>query len=320
MIDIQAVQEQGQKIINNVSKVIVGKEETVTLLLTALFAGGHVLLEDVPGSGKTKLAKSLAASLDADFARIQFTPDLLPGDVTGMNVYNRKTEEFELHKGPAFTNILLADEINRATPRTQAGLLECMEEKQVTIDGVSYLLSEPFFVIATQNPIENAGTFPLPEAQLDRFMMKLSMGLPTKEEEKEILRRFGKEDPLETLTAVISREEFLQIKKAISEVFVHEAIEEYLACIAAATRNNSKIILGVSTRGILALLHCAKAYAALSGRNYCIPDDVKKLAVPVLAHRLQISYGYQQGREAENIIEEILKEVPVPTEDFSLIR
>ena len=320
MMDIQSVQEQGQKIINNVSKVIVGKEETVTLLLTALFAGGHVLLEDVPGSGKTKLAKSLAASLDADFARVQFTPDLLPGDVTGMNVYNRKTEEFELHKGPAFTNILLADEINRATPRTQAGLLECMEEKQVTIDGVSYLLSEPFFVIATQNPIENAGTFPLPEAQLDRFMMKLSMGLPTKEEEKEILRRFGKEDPLETLTAVMNREEFLQMKKAISEVFVHEAIEEYLACIATATRNNSKIILGVSTRGILALLHCAKAYAALNGRNYCIPDDVKKLAVPVLAHRLQISYGYQQGREAENIIEEILKEVPVPTEDFSIIR
>ena len=319
-MDIQVVQQQGQKVIDNIGKVIVGKEETVTLLLTALLAGGHVLLEDVPGSGKTKLAKSLAASLDADFARVQFTPDLLPGDVTGMNVYNRKTEEFELHKGPAFTNILLADEINRATPRTQAGLLECMEEKQVTIDGVSYGLSEPFFVIATQNPIENAGTFPLPEAQLDRFMMKLSMGLPTKEEEKEILRRFGKEDPLETLTAVMNREEFLQMKKAISEVFVHEAIEEYLACIATATRNNSKIILGVSTRGILALLHCAKAYAALNGRNYCIPDDVKKLAVPVLAHRLQISYGYQQGREAESMIEEILKEVPVPTEDFSLIR
>jgi len=319
-MDIQVVQQQGQKVIDNIGKVIVGKEETVTLLLTALFAGGHVLLEDVPGSGKTKLAKSLAASLDADFARVQFTPDLLPGDVTGMNVYNRKTEEFELHKGPAFTNILLADEINRATPRTQAGLLECMEEKQVTIDGVSYGLSEPFFVIATQNPIENAGTFPLPEAQLDRFMMKLSMGLPTKEEEKEILRRFGKEDPLETLIAVMNGEEFLQMKKAISEVFVHEAIEEYLACIAAATRNNSKIILGVSTRGTIALLHCVKAYAALSGRNYCIPDDVKKLAVPVLAHRLQISYGYQQGREAENIMEEILKEVPVPTEDFSLIR
>lgn len=319
-MDIQVVQQQGQKVIDNIGKVIVGKEETVTLLLTALFAGGHVLLEDVPGSGKTKLAKSLAASLDADFARVQFTPDLLPGDVTGMNVYNRKTEEFELHKGPAFTNILLADEINRATPRTQAGLLECMEEKQVTIDGVSYGLSEPFFVIATQNPIENAGTFPLPEAQLDRFMMKLSMGLPTKEEEKEILRRFGKEDPLETLIAVMNGEEFLQMKKAISEVFVHEAIEEYLVSIAAATRNNSKIILGVSTRGTIALLHCVKAYAALSGRNYCIPDDVKKLAVPVLAHRLQISYGYQQGREAENIMEEILKEVPVPTEDFSLIR
>ena len=319
-MDIQSVQEQGQKIINNVGKVIVGKEETVTLLLTALLAGGHVLLEDVPGSGKTKLAKSLAASLDADFARVQFTPDLLPGDVTGMNVYNRKSEEFELHKGPVFTNILLADEINRATPRTQAGLLECMEEKQVTIDGVSYLLSEPFFVIATQNPVENAGTFPLPEAQQDRFIMKLSMGLPTKEEEQEILRRFGKEDPLRTLAPVIGKEEFTLMKQAAGEVFVHEAIEEYLVSIAAATRNNSKIILGVSTRGTLALLHCVKAYAALSGREYCIPDDVKKLAGPVLAHRLQISYGYQQGREAENIIEEILKEVPIPTEDFSLIR
>lgn len=319
-MDIQSVQEQGQKIINNVGKVIVGKEETVTLLLTTLLAGGHVLLEDVPGSGKTKLAKALAASMEADFARVQFTPDLLPGDVTGMNVYNRKTEEFELHKGPAFTNILLADEINRATPRTQAGLLECMEEKQVTIDGVSYPLSEPFFVIATQNPVENAGTFPLPEAQLDRFMMKISMGLPTKEEEKEILHRFGKEDPLMRLTPVIGKGEFDLMKQAVGEVFVHETIEEYLVSIAAATRNSSKVILGVSTRGTLALLHCVKAYAALNGRNYCIPDDVKKLAVPVLAHRLQISYGYQQGREAENIIEEILKEVSIPTEDFSQIR
>ncbi len=317
---MKVVQEQGQKVIDNIGKVIVGKEETARLLLTALLAGGHVLLEDVPGSGKTKLAKSLAASLDADFTRVQFTPDLLPGDVTGMNVYNRKSEEFELHKGPVFTNILLADEINRATPRTQAGLLECMEEKQVTIDGVSYPLSEPFFVIATQNPVENAGTFPLPEAQLDRFIMKLSMGLPTKEEEKEILYRFGKEDPLKTLTPVIGKEEFNLMKQAVSEVFVHEAIEEYLVSIAAATRNNGKIILGVSTRGTLALLHCAKAYAALEGRNYCIPDDVKKLAVPVLAHRLQISYGYQQGKEAENIMEEILKSVTIPTEDFTQIK
>lgn len=320
MMDIQVVQKQGQKVIENVGKVIVGKEDTITLLLTAFLAGGHVLLEDVPGSGKTKLAKALAASMEADFSRIQFTPDLLPGDVTGMNVYNRKTEEFELHKGPAFTNILLADEINRATPRTQAGLLECMEEKQVTIDGISYPLSEPFLVIATQNPIENAGTFPLPEAQLDRFMMKLSMGLPSQEEEKEILHRFGREDALLKLTAVINQEEFMQMKEAASKVFVHESIEEYLVSIAAATRNNSKIILGVSTRGTLALLHCVKAYAALNGRNYCIPDDVKKLAVPVLAHRLQISYGYQQRKEAENLVTEILKEVPIPTEDFSQIK
>ncbi|MBQ9928359.1 MAG: MoxR family ATPase [Lachnospiraceae bacterium] len=314
------VQKQGEKLIANIGKVIVGKDETAKLLLTALLAGGHVLLEDVPGSGKTKLARSLAASLQAEFARIQFTPDLLPSDVTGMNIYNRKTDEFELHKGPAFTNILLADEINRATPRTQAGLLECMEEKQVTIDGVSYQLPEPFFVIATQNPVENAGTFPLPEAQLDRFIMKLSMGLPSQEEEQQILRRFGKEDPLKTLTPAITTEEFSQMKKKAETVFVHEAIEEYLVKIAAATRNNDKIIMGVSTRGTLALLHCAKAYAALEGREYCIPDDIRKLAVPVLAHRLVISYGYQQGKEAENLIAEILKKTEVPTEDFSQIR
>jgi len=317
---MQSVKEQGNKVIENVSKVIVGKEELTKLLLATMLAGGHVLLEDVPGSGKTKLAKTLASSMDASFSRIQFTPDLLPGDITGMNIYNRKSDAFELHKGPVFTNILLADEINRATPRTQSGLLECMEEKQVTIDGKCYILSELFFVIATQNPIETAGTFPLPEAQLDRFMMKLSMGLPTMEEEQAILHRFGKEDPLNSLAAVISREEFLSMKQQAEEVYIHESLEKYLVEIVAATRKSDKIMTGVSPRGTLALLHCAKAYAALSGRDYCIPDDIKHLAVPVLAHRLVISYGYQSTKEAEKLMDEIVGSIPAPTEEFAKVK
>lgn len=313
----ESVQKNGRKIIENVGKVIIGKEETVTFLLTALLAEGHVLLEDMPGTGKTQMAKALAASLEAGFSRIQFTPDLLPSDVTGLNVFNRKNNEFDLRKGPVFTNILLADEINRATPRTQSGLLECMEEKQVTIDGVSYGLENPFFVIATQNPVETAGTFPLPEAQLDRFMMKLSIGQPSLEEEQDILRRFGKENPLKELKAVITKEELLLMKMDVRNVFVHEALEKYIVEIAAATRKKEKVIAGASTRGALALMHAAKAYAALMGRDYCIPDDVKKLAVPVLAHRLVISYGYQKGNEGQSIIKEILAEIPAPTEDFS---
>ncbi|MBO5057307.1 MAG: MoxR family ATPase [Lachnospiraceae bacterium] len=313
----ESVQKNGRKIIENVGKVIIGKEETVTFLLTALLTEGHVLLEDMPGTGKTQMAKALAASLEAAFSRIQFTPDLLPSDVTGLNVFNRKNNEFELRKGPVFTNILLADEINRATPRTQSGLLECMAEKQVTIDGVSYGLENPFFVIATQNPVETAGTFPLPEAQLDRFMMKLSIGQPSFEEEQDILRRFGKENPLKELKAVITKEELLLMKMDVRDVFVHESLEKYIVEIAAATRKKEKVIAGASTRGALALMHAAKAYAALMGRDYCIPDDVKKLAVPVLAHRLVISYGYQKGNEAQSIIKEILAEVPAPTEDFS---
>lgn len=313
----ESVQKNGRKIIENVGKVIIGKEETVTFLLTALLTEGHVLLEDMPGTGKTQMAKALAASLEAAFSRIQFTPDLLPSDVTGLNVFNRKNNEFELRKGPVFTNILLADEINRATPRTQSGLLECMAEKQVTIDGVSYGLENPFFVIATQNPVETAGTFPLPEAQLDRFMMKLSIGQPSFEEEQDILRRFGKENPLKELKAVITKEELLLMKMDVRDVFMHESLEKYIVEIAAATRKKEKVIAGASTRGTLALMHAAKAYAALMGRDYCIPDDVKKLAVPVLAHRLVISYGYQKGNEAQSIIKEILAEVPAPTEDFS---
>lgn len=309
--------ENGSKaLLDNINKVIVGKENVIKLLLTALLADGHVILEDVPGTGKTRLAKSLAASLNGDFKRIQFTPDLLPGDVTGMNVFNRKSGEFELRKGPVFTNVLLADELNRATPRTQSGLLESMEERQVTIDGVTYELEELFFVIATQNPIETAGTYPLPEAQLDRFMMRLSVGLPSKEEEIAILDRFMQEDPYEKLQPVLELSDLIEMKKAVKEVFVHPEIEKYMVEIISDTRKKDKVIMGASPRAAIALLKACKAYAALSGREYCIPDDVKALAVPVLAHRLKLSYGYGQGQEAEAVICEILDKIPAPTEDF----
>lgn len=312
---LEQLKESGQKLAENIGRVIVGKEEIVRQLLAALLADGHVLLHDMPGTGKTRLARSLAASLDGRFARIQFTPDLLPSDVTGMNIFNRKTGEFELHKGPVFANVLLADEINRATPRTQAGLLECMEERQVTIDGESLKLENSFFVIATQNPVETAGTFPLPEAQLDRFMMRLSMGLPSVEEEIAILDRFMKEDPGEELRAVITLDELAEMKEVVKEVFVHSEIEKYMVEIVAQTRKRDKVIMGVSPRGTLALMRAVKAYAALMGRSYCIPDDVKALAVPVLAHRIKVNYGYQAEGGAENVIREILDSVQAPTEN-----
>ncbi|MBS7339607.1 MAG: MoxR family ATPase [Lachnospiraceae bacterium] len=315
-MNLEQFEENGRKLTENISRVIVGKEEVIKLLVTALIADGHVLLEDMPGTGKTRLARSLAASLNGKFARIQFTPDLLPSDVTGMNIFNRKTGEFELHKGPVFTNILLADEINRATPRTQAGLLESMEERQVTIDGVTFKLENPFFVIATQNPVETAGTFPLPEAQLDRFMMRLSVGLPSEAEEIAILDRFMKKDPGEELEAVVSLDELAQMRDAVREVYVHPEIEKYMVEIVAMTRKKDKVIMGVSPRGTLALLRAVKAYAALSGRSYCIPDDVKTLAVPVLSHRLKVNYGYQTEDDSRKVIEEILESVQTPTENF----
>ena len=315
-MNLEQFEENGRKLTENISRVIVGKEEVIKLLVTALIADGHVLLEDMPGTGKTRLARSLAASLNGKFARIQFTPDLLPSDVTGMNIFNRKTGEFELHKGPVFTNILLADEINRATPGTQAGLLESMEERQVTIDGVTFKLENPFFVIATQNPVETAGTFPLPEAQLDRFMMRLSVGLPSEAEEIAILDRFMKKDPGEELEAVVSLDELAQMRDAVREVYVHPEIEKYMVEIVAMTRKKDKVIMGVSPRGTLALLPAVKAYAALSGRSYCIPDDVKTLAVPVLSHRLKVNYGYQTEGDSRKVIEEILESVQTPTENF----
>ncbi|MCM1090664.1 MAG: MoxR family ATPase [Butyrivibrio sp.] len=305
------------RVFENIGKVIIGKEQTVRLLLTAWVAGGHVLVEDVPGTGKTKLAKALAKTLDARFSRIQFTPDLLPSDITGLNIFDRETNSFVLRKGPVFTNILLADEINRATPRTQAGLLECMEERQVTIDGVSYEPGRPFFVIATQNPVESAGTFPLPEAQMDRFMMKLSMKLPERAEELAILERYMNAEPLDELESVLTLEELEQMHRDAAQVFVHPCVREYMVDIIQATRNGEGIVMGASPRGSLSLLRCVKAYAYLEGRAYAIPDDVKALAVPVLAHRVIMAYGQGGAEGSETLIERILQDTPVPTEDFA---
>lgn len=304
-----------QKLLGNMNQVIVGKEKVLTLLFSALIAGGHVLLEDVPGTGKTKLAKALAKSFDLLFSRIQFTPDLLPTDITGLNVYDPKTGEFVLRTGPVFTNILLADEINRATPRTQAGLLEVMEEKQVTIDGQTYLPGSSFFVIATQNPVETAGTFPLPEAQLDRFMMKLSLGFPTHEEEAEILMKYMETDPLETLYSVVTESELQEVRAQANHVYVSPAILDYIVRMTTATRENNDVLMGVSPRGTLALMHAAKAHACLMGREYCIPDDVKTVAPAVLTHRIILGYG--KSTDCVKFIQEIVRNTMVPTEDFS---
>lgn len=311
------MKEKIAAILENTGRVIIGKEHVTKLMLAALLADGHVLLEDVPGTGKTRLARALAASLGLEFGRIQFTPDMLPADITGLHIYNRQTNEFELKKGPVFTNILLADEINRATPRTQAGLLECMEERQVTIDGETERLDMPFFVVATENPVETAGTFPLPEAQLDRFLMKLSMGLPDREEEIQILDTYMNGDPLTQLRAVITKEELLSMKREAASVYVHRAVEGYMVDLAAATRSSSKTVMGVSPRGTLALLRGAKAWAWMDGRSYVIPDDVKAVAPAILAHRLVLSYGQSHYREAVKLIGEILNSVEAPTEDFS---
>ena len=300
----------------NIGKVIVGKDDVVDLMLTALCCGGHVLLEDMPGTGKTVLAKSLARSVAGEFRRVQFTPDLLPSDVTGLNYYNQKEGEFVFRPGPVFCNILLADEINRATPRTQSSLLECMGERQVTLDGVTRTLPEPFLVIATQNPIETAGTFPLPEAQMDRFFMMLSMGLPTREEEIAIMERFMQDDPLAELEPVCSLSDLRELKELSKTVFVHPSILGYIADLISGTRKEENAVSGSSPRGTLAMLNASRAYAMLNGRGFVTPEDVKLLAVPVLSHRIVREYGSLDRRSGENLVRTLLNQTPVPTERF----
>lgn len=305
------------KIRSNMEQVIVGKRGVTDLLLCALLAEGHVLLEDVPGTGKTLMAKTFSKTIDLEFSRIQFTPDLLPSDITGLNYFNQKEGEFVLRKGPVFTNILLADEINRATPRTQSSLLEAMEERQVTIDGVTYQLDQPFLVIATENPIETGGTYPLPEAQLDRFFMRISMGLPDKKEELEILNRFQKSNPYEKLKPVCSREEILSLQTQCREIYVSPVLMDYLVSLVQATRTNSQILSGVSPRGSLALLRASMALALIRGREYVVPEDIKELAVPVLAHRLVCARTIDGSRRTAAVMEQILNSVPVPTEEWN---
>ena len=302
---------------DNISSVIVGKEHISNLLITSLIAGGHVLLEDVPGTGKTVLAKSLAKSVECEFQRIQFTPDLLPSDVTGLNYYNQKEGEFVFRKGPVFANIVLADEINRATPRTQSSLLECMEEKQVTIDGITHKLEEPFLVIATQNPIETAGTFPLPEAQLDRFLMQIHMGNLNKDEELAIIERFLTDSPLNTLNAVCTKEDIREMMAASKKVYIHNDLREYIVDIVNATRKSADIAMGVSPRGTLAFVNAVRAYALVSGRDYVTPEDIKALAVPVLAHRIILQRGRVGAKGSDAKILEILAEIKVPTEEWN---
>lgn len=302
-----------ENIIANMSRVIVGKRDCLELLLAALLADGHVLLEDVPGVGKTLMAKSLARSISGRFRRVQFTPDLLPSDITGFNVYNQQEGRFQFQPGPVMTNILLADEINRTIPRTQASLLESMEERQVTVDGQTMRLPVPFLVIATQNPIELEGTFPLPEAQLDRFLLRLRLGYPDRREEIAILERFQENDPLPELEAVATLEQLGELQRARASIRVSAAVREYIADITGATRRHDSLRFGASPRGALALMRAGQALAGLRGRDYVLPDDIKAIAVPALSHRLILKDAeLLRGETADHFVEQILKQIPVP--------
>lgn len=306
------VQEFVVPLIENVERVIVGKREAIEFIMVALLCEGHVLLEDVPGSGKTMMARSVALSLGISFKRIQCTPDLLPNDITGVSIFNQKTGEFEFKPGPIFVNILLADEINRATPRTQAALLEAMQEQQVTVDGVTRDLPRPFLVLATQNPVEYEGTFPLPEAQLDRFLLRLSVGYPSRTDERQILSNLWREHPITKIGKVVNGQDLATLQKRVWDVNVDETLQDYIVDLAEATRGHPDLALGVSPRGSLALLKSAQALAAIRGRDYVIPEDIKTLVPLTLAHRLILKPEAElRGRTAHTILEDILEKTPL---------
>ncbi len=313
--EVWRVKEAAERILNNVNQVIVGKVETIQLVLIALLCEGHVLIEDVPGVGKTLLAKAMAKSMGCRFKRIQCTPDLLPSDVTGIHYFNQKTFAFEFRPGPIIAQIVLVDEINRAMPRTQSSLLECMQEQQITVDLETVLLPRPFMILATQNPIELEGTFPLPEAQLDRFLLRVRMGYPDEGEEEAILTRFHQSNPLDDLPSVLEVSEILELQKNCRQVYVEESLHRYITALTRATRTHDKIKLGTSPRASLGLYIASQARAAIHGRNYVIPDDVKSLAIPILAHRfIAKTETRMKGQSQEDIIKEILSAVPVPME------
>ena len=306
------------RVLENIKSVMVAKPEVFELALVAMLCERHILIEDVPGTGKTTLAKTLAYSLGCSFRRVQCTPDLLPSDITGIHFFNQKTSEFEFRPGPVIANIVLVDEINRATPRTQSSLLECMEERQVTVDGVTMPLPQPFMVIATQNPVELQGTFPLPEAQLDRFLLKLVLGYPNLEDEDVMLLRFERSNPLEQLSAVTSASEIMAIRRQVQEIYVESSVRRYILEVVRKTRTNPSIALGSSPRASLALYRAAQALALIQGRDFVLPDDVKRLAIPVLGHRLILSTeAYLHNTSKEELIADILSTLPIPAEEQS---
>lgn len=319
LMDLTVIKDLVAKIRKNIQQVIVGKDETIDQLLVALISSGHVLLEDVPGTGKTLLARSLAESLACSCKRIQFTPDLLPSDVTGINFYSQKESEFVFRPGPIFSNIVLADEINRATPRTQSSLLECMEESQTTIDGETHLLEGPFMVIATQNPLESQGIFPLPEAQLDRFMLKIKLGYPSKEEGVSILKRFKDKNPINEIKPIASKEDILEAQRIYSQVHVSDGMYDYIMDIIEKTRTHDQLELGASPRGSQALLKAVQVYAILKGRDYVLPDDVKAMVKPVLGHRLILAHTMRmREHHVDVILDEVVNQVAVPAEDMAV--